>query len=599
MPRLKGADFNASVRRDSKGRFTKAGGALSAARSRDRASLADAVLGTAGAGPKRQRESPKFAAAGAALRAAKGGKSTSPAASGGRQAAVEQDVRAAYADAARAPGDWVPLAEIRDRIPGRNRGEVDSALESLAMQPGVQLIPWDNAKALKPRDHEAALHFGGEANHNLRIEDTTTSAAAPSRSLDEGLQQGIGSGNRAGFAFLAAEAERHDREEAARGSKPLQFKGAQLSDEERAAKLREGFERQAAAPKRTDTRGVLSANADTRSAAVQGARSEVAEQRQNEAKTDIRSAVLDLAGGPGEWVGLADLRDKLGTKHSRAEVDQALVGMLDEPDVRIIPVANQKALRKRDWDAAVEIGDTQNHAIMIAKPQMSYEEQERRASALTPYQSVSSHTHAEEVAAAGGDLASFRKAQARQAQAVADVRGETERRPASKAAAAGPSRTPGQQPKTVTAGSARPGDVVEYTRPGDRGARERVRATVTGTSGGRAITLDNGTTMHLSAEPKLISRADPRAQARTDRDEALRQRDDVLQRVADALPNVASREQAHAALSGLTVPELRRLAGVLGATFGAKATKSQLIARLVEIPGRRLDSDAIGRMGRQ
>lgn len=73
MARLKGADFNASVHRDAKGRFTKAGASLSAARSRDR-SLADAVLGTAESGPKRQRETPRFAQAGAALRAAKSGK---------------------------------------------------------------------------------------------------------------------------------------------------------------------------------------------------------------------------------------------------------------------------------------------------------------------------------------------------------------------------------------------------------------------------------------------------------------------------------------------------------------------------------------------
>lgn len=84
---------------------------------------------------------------------------------------VETLVRKAYAGLARMPGDWVPLAEIRDQITGVARDDVDAALESLAMQPGIQLIPWDNRKALTARDHEAALHFGGEDNHNLRIED--------------------------------------------------------------------------------------------------------------------------------------------------------------------------------------------------------------------------------------------------------------------------------------------------------------------------------------------------------------------------------------------------------------------------------------------
>jgi hypothetical protein len=87
------------------------------------------------------------------------------------EADVEALVRKAYAALARMPGDWVPLSEIRDRLTGVARGDVDTALESLAMQPGVQLIPWDNRKALTARDHEAALHFGGEDNHNLRIEE--------------------------------------------------------------------------------------------------------------------------------------------------------------------------------------------------------------------------------------------------------------------------------------------------------------------------------------------------------------------------------------------------------------------------------------------
>jgi hypothetical protein len=91
-------------------------------------------------------------------------------AAGGGRAAVEQDVRKAYAELARMPGDWVPLAEIRDRLSRHDRADVDAALESLAMQPGAQIIPWDNAKALTARDHAAALHFGGEDNHNLRIE---------------------------------------------------------------------------------------------------------------------------------------------------------------------------------------------------------------------------------------------------------------------------------------------------------------------------------------------------------------------------------------------------------------------------------------------
>jgi hypothetical protein len=84
---------------------------------------------------------------------------------------VEALVRKAYAHLSRMPGDWVPLAKLRDHLAHLERRDVDSALESLALQPGVQLIPWDNRKALTDRDRAAALHLGGDDNHALRIEE--------------------------------------------------------------------------------------------------------------------------------------------------------------------------------------------------------------------------------------------------------------------------------------------------------------------------------------------------------------------------------------------------------------------------------------------
>lgn len=88
-------------------------------------------------------------------------------------------------------------------------------------------------------------------------------------------------------------------------------------------------------------------------------------------------------------------------------------------------------------------------------------------------------------------------------------------------------------------------------------------------------------------------------EARTARDAARAGRDDALRRLADSLPRAASREQARAALSGLTATELRALAGQLGATVGSKYTKPRLIERLAEVAGRRLDSEAIQRSGRK
>jgi hypothetical protein len=78
----------------------------------------------------------------------------------------------------------------------------------------------------------------------------------------------------------------------------------------------------------------------------------------------VRTAYAALAAQPGEWVGLADLRDRV-TDLTRADVDAALLALLDGGGVRIIPVANTKALQPRDHAAAISIGGEDSHAISI------------------------------------------------------------------------------------------------------------------------------------------------------------------------------------------------------------------------------------------
>jgi hypothetical protein len=78
----------------------------------------------------------------------------------------------------------------------------------------------------------------------------------------------------------------------------------------------------------------------------------------------IRSAHDKLAGAPGGWVGLADLRDHLSDL-DRATVDGALRELARRDDVRIIPVANSKSLTPRDRAAALRIGDEDNHTMSI------------------------------------------------------------------------------------------------------------------------------------------------------------------------------------------------------------------------------------------
>jgi hypothetical protein len=92
---------------------------------------------------------------------------------------------------------------------------------------------------------------------------------------------------------------------------------------------------------------------------------EIAVERQPaDIETMIRKAYRDLATRPGDWVGLADLRDRLGSV-DRTAVDETLRAMVRQDGVRIIPVANTKALQPRDRAAAVRIGEEDNHAIAI------------------------------------------------------------------------------------------------------------------------------------------------------------------------------------------------------------------------------------------
>jgi DNA-binding MarR family transcriptional regulator len=85
------------------------------------------------------------------------------------------------------------------------------------------------------------------------------------------------------------------------------------------------------------------------------------------AESMVRKAYALLAGQPGDWVGLADLRDQLPGL-ARTDVDAALMVLLDQEGVRIIPVANTKALTARDRAAAIDIGGEANHALSIGRP---------------------------------------------------------------------------------------------------------------------------------------------------------------------------------------------------------------------------------------
>lgn len=78
----------------------------------------------------------------------------------------------------------------------------------------------------------------------------------------------------------------------------------------------------------------------------------------------IRQRYAELAPGRGDWVGLAALRDALAGI-DRADLDDALRSLEQEPDVSIVPESNQKVLTPADRDAALVIGGEPKHAIAI------------------------------------------------------------------------------------------------------------------------------------------------------------------------------------------------------------------------------------------
>ena len=87
----------------------------------------------------------------------------------------------------------------------------------------------------------------------------------------------------------------------------------------------------------------------------------------DDVEASIREAYRELASAPGNWVGLADLRERLADL-DRTTVDEALRAMERQDDVRIIPVANSKALSPRDRAAALRIGNEDNHTLAIGQP---------------------------------------------------------------------------------------------------------------------------------------------------------------------------------------------------------------------------------------
>ena len=79
-------------------------------------------------------------------------------------------IEAGYRSLAASSGEFVSLRELRLRLPGRPRPDVDAALAALFTAQRINLIPQSNQRALSDADREAALRIGDECKHLISIE---------------------------------------------------------------------------------------------------------------------------------------------------------------------------------------------------------------------------------------------------------------------------------------------------------------------------------------------------------------------------------------------------------------------------------------------
>ncbi|MDT5027644.1 MAG: hypothetical protein QOE61_4070 [Micromonosporaceae bacterium] len=93
-------------------------------------------------------------------------------------------------------------------------------------------------------------------------------------------------------------------------------------------------------------------------------REDAVEPSSGDVESRIRSIYADLVSEPGQWLGLADLRDHLSGLDPSA-VNDTLRAMAQMQGVRIIPVENSRALEHRDQEAALRMGGEDHHALAI------------------------------------------------------------------------------------------------------------------------------------------------------------------------------------------------------------------------------------------
>jgi hypothetical protein len=82
---------------------------------------------------------------------------------------IEERVRAAYQQLAKAPADWVSLTQLRSLVDDVPKADLDAVLVRMNRMPDVTFVPESNQKTLTRADREAAVRIGDQDKHLLSI----------------------------------------------------------------------------------------------------------------------------------------------------------------------------------------------------------------------------------------------------------------------------------------------------------------------------------------------------------------------------------------------------------------------------------------------
>ncbi len=92
-------------------------------------------------------------------------------------------------------GDWMPLSELRTKLPAdASREDVDALLKQLSRDGKVELAPNPDRKSLTSADRESAVRIGGDENHLIVFKPDWVKGSKPKIDPEEALQRILATG---------------------------------------------------------------------------------------------------------------------------------------------------------------------------------------------------------------------------------------------------------------------------------------------------------------------------------------------------------------------------------------------------------------------